>query len=61
MITNGFEYDEILINDQVKRNQFYDDNNFKGSERSVPKIWNITDGEYIGGYTELSRKYSQEQ
>lgn len=58
MITNGFEYDEILINDQIKRNQFYDDNNFKGSERSVPKIWNITDGEYIGGYTELSRKYS---
>lgn len=61
MITNGFEYDEILINDQVKRNQFYDDNNFKGSERSVPKIWNVTDGEYIGGYTELSRKYSQKQ
>ena len=56
IISNGDVYEEIKINDQVKRNEFYDDNNLVGKDRTVPQIWKIeNDGSetYIGGYTQL--------
>lgn len=58
-IDNGFEYEKLKINDQYKRNEFYDEHGWTGSDRSVPKIWDVTDPEnkiYIGGYTDLIKQ-----
>lgn len=62
MITNGYEYEELVIDDQVERNKFYDENGWVGKDRSVPKIWDITNDteEFVGGYTELENKYKVE-
>ena len=57
-INNGFDFEEIKINDLVERNKFYDSINLEGSKRSVPQIWKIEEDNYetyIGGYTELRK------
>lgn len=57
-INNGYEFEEIKINDIAERNEFYDSLNLEGSKRSVPQIWLISDDNserYIGGYTDLRK------
>lgn len=55
-IDNGFDFEEIKINDQAERNKFYDSLHLVGKERTVPQIWDITEDNshvYIGGYKQL--------
>lgn len=59
MINLGYDYNETILNDYSERNKFYDDNGWTGSERSVPKIWNNKDNEFIGGYTEFHNKFNK--
>ena len=56
MIDLGYSYTETILNDYAERNEFYDKNNWTGSDRSVPKIWHKD--EFIGGYAEFHKKYN---
>lgn len=53
--SRGYEYTEILWNDDEKRQAFYDSLGLKGNQRSVPQIFIISDGDRyrVGGYSDL--------
>lgn len=56
LVSSGLKFNEYDLSDDEARQEFYDENGFKGDDRSVPKIWRATDTEkqYIGGYVDLS-------
>ena len=53
VISKGFEYTGVNLNDYTQRQEFYQANGF--TEKTVPKIYEILDDTqiYIGGYTQL--------
>lgn len=60
-VNEGFDFEEIKLNDQEKRNEFYDSLGLEGNKRTVPQIWEIDENGseiYIGGYSQLKEKLS---
>lgn len=46
-----YQWDEIDLSDNEKRQSFYQQHNFSKKESTMPKIWHKD--KLVGGYTEL--------
>ncbi|AXA33937.1 glutaredoxin domain-containing protein [Francisella adeliensis] len=58
---NGIEFKETVLNDPIKRQEFYDqmnqDKRIQSNVRTVPQIF--IDDEHIGGFSDLSKRSNE--
>jgi glutaredoxin len=54
----NYDFEVVDLTDDATRFKFYDDRGFVAPNRTVPKVYDLIDGQevLVGGYTELAKK-----